>query len=74
MNATIRYVRQWFRTDWFGFDSSGGRIGPFWWTNSDTRGIQYFGPSVPIRFVRWGTCGLNPAKPVFHLEAIDEPQ
>jgi hypothetical protein len=58
---------------WFGMDSSGGRIGPFWWINSDTRPMPYFGPEVAIRFVIWGSCGFNPNQMRVHLKPIDEP-
>jgi hypothetical protein len=61
------------RHHWIGMDSSGGRIGPFWWINADTRPIAYFGPDLPIRFVMWGTCGFDVSRAEVHLHPIDEP-
>lgn len=58
---------------WFEIGSTGGRIGPFWWINSNTIPIQYFGPDLPIRFVIWGSCGFNPRHMKLHLMPIEEP-
>jgi hypothetical protein len=45
-------------------DSDQGRIGPFWWINSDTSILEALDPlgiGIPrvLRYVRWGTVGIG---------------
>jgi hypothetical protein len=37
-----------------------GRIGPFWWINSDQHVRELRGPIYSAKIIRWGTCGLGP--------------
>jgi hypothetical protein len=50
-------------TDFY-IDSDQGRIGPFWWINSDTSILEALDPlgiGIPRvqRYVRWGTVGVG---------------
>jgi hypothetical protein len=43
-------------------DSNGGRIGQFWWINSNTSEPVWtgnFAPWVKRWCIRWGTCGFG---------------
>jgi hypothetical protein len=37
-----------------------GRIGPFWWINSDQQVRELRGPIYFAKLIRWGTFGLGP--------------
>lgn len=47
----------------FHIDSSGGRIGPFWWINSDLRPMTLLFREGDfanlVGFVQFGTCGFG---------------
>ena len=53
----------------FHIDSEGGRIGPFWWMNSNCQPITKFipavigdldlGMAVKAKLIQWGTCGFG---------------
>jgi hypothetical protein len=44
-----------------------GRIGPFWWINSDQQIREMRGPIYFAKLIKWGTFGLGPDAVVSYL-------
>jgi hypothetical protein len=67
-------------TDFY-IDSEAGRIGQFWWFNSDQQPVTKFVPLifglvdmgmvVKRRLVRWGSCGFGRNVRIY-MEPIDD--
>lgn len=65
----------------FSIDSEAGRIGQFWWINSNQQPIEHFIPAVvgildlgmmvKAKLIRWGTCGCGRTIRV-DLEPLDD--
>lgn len=65
----------------FYIDSETGRIGQFWWFNSDQKPVAKFVPLtlgiidtgmvVKRRLIRWGTCGFGRNVRMF-MEPLDD--
>lgn len=56
-------------------NSDKGRIGDFWWINSDTSkfhrtGFDFAGFRVHVDLIHWGTCGIGDNSRI-RLEAAD---
>ena len=54
-------------------DSDQGRIGPFWWFNSNNVDRLWMGNVSPVKrwCIRWGSCGFGRNLHVF-MEVIDD--
>lgn len=60
----------------FYIDSEQGRIGPYWWINSDTNAFHLIlrssdGAAASGRFVRWGSAGYG-NEPHIVLSPVNE--
>jgi hypothetical protein len=57
----------------FAITSDYGRIGPFWWYNSDTQIRERRGPGYCTTFSRWGSFTLG-GSTVVHSHVVARPQ